>query len=169
MSSTTDPGDDGFEALVRRAVRELPDAPLAWQQAAVGLWPGPLERAAAQLRRVLAVLSFDSAALSAPALGLRSAGAGARHLLFSAGAHDVDLRISVAGAGFDLAGQLLGPSAGGRVEALAEAGGAPLGADLDELGEFRLRGLAPGRYRLSFEVADEAIELPPLDLHRTGP
>lgn len=165
----TDPSDDGFEALVRRAVQALPDAPLAWQQAAIGLWPGPLERAAAQLRRVLAVLNFDSGAMSAPALGLRSGGGGARHLLFNAGAHDVDLRVSVVGAGFDLAGQLLGPSAGGRVEAQAEAGGEPLGAELDELGEFRLRGLAPGRYRLSFQVAEEAIELPPLDLGRTAP
>lgn len=164
-----DPSDDGFEALVRRAVQALPDAPAAWQQAAIDLWPGPLAQAAAQLRKVLAVLSFDSWAASAPALGLRSAGGGPRHLLFSAGEHDVDLRISSAGEGFDLAGQLLGPATGGRVAAAAEAGGEPLQAELDDLGEFRLRGLAAGRYRLSFEVAGEAIELPPLELGRTGP
>lgn len=165
----TDPHDDDFEAQVRRAVRALPDAPLAWQQAAIALWPGPLARAATQLRRVLAVLSFDSGLAPAPALGLRSAGGGARHLVFNAGAHDVDLRIQAAGNGFDLAGQLLGPAAGGRLEALSEAGGAALAAELDELGEFRLRGLPPGRWFLSFQVADEAIELPPLELATAAP
>lgn len=162
------PPDEAFERQLRRTLRELPDAPVAWQRQAIDLWTAREAPAglASVLRRIVAQLSFDSWAVPAPALGLRGARAGTRHLLFTAQGRDVDLRIAPAGDRYQLAGQILGPDAEGRVEVESEpgAGDAVRLALLDELGEFRVDGLVRGQYRLTLHVGDMAIELPSIEV-----
>lgn len=151
----------------------LPDAPAAWQQAAIALWaqhtqpatPGLRDRLAQALAPLRASLRFDSAALPGLALGMRSASTDARQLLFGAGEHDIDLRLSVEGESHRLAGQVLGPQASGSVELAAADGAAPLRtATLDELGGFELAELPPGRYVLTLRLAATSLELPPIEL-----
>jgi hypothetical protein len=170
--------DDELAQQLRRAVQALPDAPLHLQRAAIGLWPGPaapaggglLAQAQGMLTHIAAALSFDSWAAPAVALGMRSLRSPTRHLLFSAQGRDIDLRISpVAGATqgqFAVAGQVLGPDDVGVVELAAE--GAKAGAvhrtSLDAMGEFRIDGLAAGRYNLTLQMGSDAIELPPLEV-----
>lgn len=160
--------DDALSALAHRAHQALPDAPPALLHAALGLWqqahqPSVLQQA---LRRVVAVLSFDSWGLSAQAAGMRGQADDSRHLLFSAEGRDVDLRIAPApGGGWRLAGQVLGPDETGRIALASADGGAEQhSATLDELGEFHLDGLAPGRWTLTLETAHEVVELPTIDV-----
>jgi hypothetical protein len=169
--------DDAFGQLVRRAITELPDAPPAWQRAAIGLWapaPGPvavlqsLARAAA--RQIAAALTFDSWAAPAVAHGMRSLRSPTRHLLFNAQGRDIDLRISPAAQAFALVGQVLGPDDAGSVMierlGLEVAGSTSLPtsagirtAPLDSLGEFRLEGLEGGLYRMTLLLGDDEIVL----------
>ena len=51
--------DDDFERLLRQAVA-LPDAPPALIHRAIALWPAQPAGAPSLLRRLAAVLSFDS-------------------------------------------------------------------------------------------------------------
>ena len=167
--------DDAFSAEVRRALRELPDAPLALQRAAIEMWVAPPPRlgavgdlAVAALRLVSAVLRVDSwgAGQSAAVQGLRALRSPTRHLLFSAEGRDVDLRIAPAAQGFVLAGQILGPDEGGAVELtpLDAAGGLAQQAAIDAMGEFRIEGLAAGRYALALKLGADQIVLPPLQV-----
>lgn len=161
MTPLHDLNDDDLVAAARRAVRALPDAPEAWVQRAIDLLPVP-SLVGTLLRRLQAVLSFDSWAQPAPALGMRSAADDTRHLLFSVEGRDIDLRIVPAGATWALAGQVLGPDEAGTVE-LAGGDGARR-TPLDELGEFRIEGLASGRYTLTLRVAGDEILLPALEV-----
>jgi hypothetical protein len=170
--------DDELAQQLHRAVQALPDAPLHLQRAAVGLWPGPAAQAGASLvamaqgvlTHISAALSFDSWAAPAVALGMRSLRSPTRHLLFSAQGRDIDLRISpVAGAAlgqFAMAGQVLGPDDVGVVELAPEggSGGTVHRTSLDAMGEFRIDGLAAGRYSLTLQMGSDAIVLPPLDV-----
>jgi hypothetical protein len=158
--------DDEFSQQMRRALRELPDAPLALQRAAIGLWvapaPGLLSLAQEAIRQIAAVLSFDSWSTAAVAQGMRSLRSATRHLLFSAEGRDIDLRISPMAEVFGLAGQILGPDEGGTV-CVDRADGVPAEqrrATLDALGEFRVEGLSAGIYRLTLNVGSEQIVLP---------
>ncbi len=167
MNPMDDLSEDGFANQVRRAVRALPDAPAALQRRAVALWPqaGARDVLGAAVRRIAAVLSFDSWATPGPALAMRSVAGATRHLMFTAEGRDVDLRIAPGRDGFTLSGQVLGPDSAGEVELLAEAADRPAGqAALDELGEFRLDGIGRGLYRMTLRVGDDRIELPPLDV-----
>lgn len=167
--------DDEFLHLVQRAVTELPDAPLAMQQAAIGLWPQPalgavLSSAAglaqAIVRQLAAQLSFDSWATTALASGMRSGRSSpARHLLYTAEGRDIDLRVVPAAGSFALTGQVLGPEDQGAVDLVdAVHGAARLTTSLDELGAFRFDGVEPGRYVLTLRLGTDAIALPPLDV-----
>lgn len=166
--------DDALLQAARRAVHELTDAPAAWQQAAQALMPAaavppsPWQAAAAAVvRRLQALLSFDSAALPlAPAGAMRSAGASPRHLLYSVDGRDVDLRISGAGAAFALAGQLLGPDESGLVELAIDDGAGLLAlvAPLDAWGEFRLADARPGVWTLTFRLGADEIVLPAIEV-----
>lgn len=168
--------DDAFGRLVARAVRELPDAPLALQRAAIELFPaagalaGLKTLAQAVVAQISAVLTFDSWAAPALAAGLRAGRSPTRHLLYSAQGRDIDLRVTPEAGAFVLAGQILGPDDSGRVE-LADAADAALPARvaaLDALGEFRLPGVATGAYRLTLHLADARIELPTLEVGETA-
>ncbi len=172
--------DDEFAALARRA-SALPDAPAALVQRAIAAWnPAPsVSQAAAALlqagaravvRQLAAVLTFDSWAASPLAAGLRGPRQPTRQLLFSADGRDVDLRISTAEDNrFMLTGQVFGPDEAGIARLRAQSGDADTAAaeqlgPLDEMGEFRLPGVAAGRYVLSLQLGDAEIVLPAIDL-----
>lgn len=172
--------DDELSRLTQRALRELPEPPQGLQQRVLALFParpglaslgaaaGAL--AAGALRHVLAVLSFDSWAAPTQALGMRSLRDPTRHLLFSAQGRDIDLRIlpGSQGAGFALAGQILGPDEAGQVELRPHGGAAPVHAALDAMGEFRLEGLPAGACTLTLALGGDLIELPTLQLGDPG-
>ena len=168
--------DDALALLAHRARQALPDAPPALLHAAIGLWhtQAPASPAAAlgrALRRVAAVLRFDSWALPPQALGMRGVADDSRHLLFSAEGRDVDLRITrQPGGGWSLAGQVLGPDETGQIRLQPAAGeGAGHRATLDALGEFHLDGVAPGHWCLSLETGDQVVDLPAIDVGGARP
>lgn len=179
--------DEVLVQALQRARRELPDAPLAWQESAMALFSAqaaPLPTASALKdtavalgRLVRAALTFDSWAAPALAGGMRSLRSPTRHLLYSAEGRDIDLRInpqagSQAGQ-FSLSGQILGPDETGRIELLALDGesegqvqAAAQGHEgaLDALGEFRIDGVPAGLYRLTLHVGDAPIVVQPLEV-----
>ncbi len=148
----------------------MPDAPSALLARAYALMP-PTPPASAALpelmrsatRLLAASLRFDSWASPPVALGMRSVPADTRHLLFSAMGRDIDLRISPSEERFALAGQILGPDESGRVE-LAGAGQDLRSAAIDELGEFRLEGIASGTYLVTLRMGKDEIALPPIEV-----
>jgi hypothetical protein len=170
--------DDELVQQLHRAVLALPDAPLSMQRAAIALWPSSVAQAGASLgamaqgvlTHIAAALSFDSWAAPEVGLGMRSLRSPTRHLLFSAQGRDIDLRISPAGGAalgpFAMAGQVLGPDDVGVVELAPEDGhgGTVRRTALDAMGEFRIDGLAAGRYSLTLQMGSDAIVLPPLDV-----
>ena len=174
MPHIDETSDDELGHQLHRALRALPDAPPALLRAAIGLWPpapaamGLRGAAQALIQRVAGVLAFDSWAAPALATGMRSLRSPTRQLLYSAGGRDIDLRIAAAGTAFSLAGQVLGPDETGRVE-LSRLDGSGDGAkarttQLDDLGEFRIEGLAQGVYSLTLHLEGEEVLLPPFDL-----
>jgi hypothetical protein len=157
--------DDDFEHLLRRAIA-LPDAPLAQVRAAIDLWPAQpaLQPSIVRglLSQVSAILSFDSWNIAPLAAGMRSLRSPTRHLLFNAGARDIDLRVTPAGQAFTLTGQVLGPEETGQVELAQIPGDGLRLAALDALGEFRLEGIGAGSYRLTLHLGGDEIVLPAL-------
>lgn len=136
-----------------------------WSRRAQPSPPGLRERVAQALAPLRASLRFDSAALPGLALGMRSASAGTRQLLFGVGEHDIDLRVTLEGERYRVAGQVLGPLQGGTVELAAVDGGAPpRTATLDELGGFEVGELLPGRYVLTLQLGAQPLALPPIEL-----
>jgi hypothetical protein len=165
--------DEELTRLAHRAAA-LPDAPPHRVHKAIALWDAshPVSVAAA-VRRIAAVLSFDSWAGGAAAAGVRSVPSDSRHLLFNAQGRDIDLRIVPLKNGFALSGQILGPDDAGQVALSAEtddgSGPVPLRvAELDALGEFHMDGVARGVYRLTLHVGGEAIELPRIEVGERG-
>lgn len=146
----------------------LPDAPAAWQRRALGAWrtSSPLADALQTLReRVLAVLSFDSWAASPLAAGLRSTGSATRQLVFSVEGRDIDLRIAPGDQRFTVSGQILGPDERGAVALSSEQVALTVHETaLDDFGEFTLKDVAPGRYRLTLMLSQQEIELPAFDI-----
>lgn len=145
----TDQSEDAPPAVIARAIRLLRPAP----QTA----PGSLRR------RIAAILSFDSRGM-ALAPGLRGAAAQPRQLLYGAGEYEVDLRITAVGSAWALAGQVLGPGAGGSVLLEGSAGSAS--AALSELREFSLSPAAAGSYALRLLLDNTEIEIEGLELGR---
>ncbi len=173
MKHPVDP-DDELSRRLRRAIQALPDAPATLQRAAAGLWsvaapaPSPAAMVRSVLNRIVAVLSIDSWAAPAPALGLRSLRSPTRHLLYNAQGRDIDLRIAPAQEAFSLLGQILGPDESGSVQALAQGPNAQMRvAQLDAMGEFRLDGLSPGSYLLTIRVGGDEIVLPTVEVGAT--
>ncbi len=162
--------EDEFAEVVRHAVA-MPNAPDAMIRAAVALFPDPSKPTAADRGRrvaaaIRAVLTFDSWGLAPLAMAVRSMPSDTRHLLFSAEGRDIDLRIRPSATGFELAGQILGPDETGTIEL---NGASQHVAELDELGGFRLDGVAPGRYQATLRLADAIVELASIDVGGRAP
>jgi hypothetical protein len=161
MNASDPPTDEELARLVRAAVA-LRDAPPGWVQRAIGQWPEHGIGFAGALKRVLAVLTFDSAQQSPALLAARSASAAPRQLLFSASGRDIDLRIAPAASAWRLAGQVLGPDESGRVDVASE-GSEPVvlaSAPLSALGEFVIDGIGAGTYQLLLTLGDEVVVVP---------
>jgi anti-sigma factor RsiW len=143
------------------------DAP-PWAIArAVGLFRSRAEQAAPlpNLReRVLARLRLDSAQRPL-ALGLRTGQAAARQLLFGAGEHDLDIRLTPAGSAWVVSGQVLGAEASGSVELRGEA--IRMRAGLNDLSEFALPPVPAGRYALILRLAEAEIAIADLEVGAT--
>lgn len=164
---------DEFAHLVQRAVA-MPDAPTGLVSAAIDHWravpPVSLQSTAQTvLRRVMALLSFDSWVVAPHALGVRAVASDTRHLLFTANGRDIDVRIAPTGGQFALTGQILGPDESGEVElttASDGAAGTPGAhvATLDRMGEFRLDGIRRGIYVMTLRLSGDEIVLPPIDV-----
>ncbi|CAD5374300.1 conserved hypothetical protein [Rubrivivax sp. A210] len=160
--------DEEFAQQVQKAVRALPDAPASWQRAAVNLWTVAAFKSAVQsvVRRVAAVLTFDSWATPALAHGMRSLRSPTRHLLFSAQGRDIDLRIATVAETFSVAGQILGPDDAGSIELAVQRGEdrAAHVTHLDALGEFRIDGVRGGTYVLTLRMGGDEIVLPAVEV-----
>jgi len=165
--------EDEFAQLVQRAVA-LPDAPPALLRAAIGQWhaaqPSLLEAAAkAIVKRVAAVLTFDSWAVGSLAFGVRAVPSDTRHLLFNTQGRDIDVRIAPAAGHFAVTGQILGPDETGVVELAHASGDGDTAASahttaLDAMGEFRLEGVQRGAYVLTLRLGEDEIVLPRIDV-----
>ena len=123
-------------------------------------------------RSLKAALTFDSGFQAA--FGVRSAGAtSARRLIFETEAADVALSFNPrpGGGGWNLDGQVL-PRAPLEREADDEppvarltGGGTPgYTARIDELGEFIVEGVEPGRYDISVSLENIEVLLPTVEL-----
>ncbi len=99
--------------------------------------------------RITAALVLDSRNSLAPAGARSPSGAASFHLLYEAADTSIYLHCEPEAVGWQLDGQVLpgsAPQTGWAVVVTGTAGTA--GADTDESGEFRLRGVAPGTYKM---------------------
>ncbi|KPF42016.1 hypothetical protein D621_21085 [beta proteobacterium AAP51] len=160
-------------AAALHASRVMHDAPEALVQRALGLWSrqapapqpaGALAQGAAQLRRLVAKLAFDSLGLTPQAAGLRgSVGMAPRQLLYTAEGCDVDLRFTAAEDGMHwvVSGQVLGPDLAGHALLQPAAPGAPAQERAwNDLAEFHFAPVAAGPCTLVLRSADWQLELP---------
>jgi anti-sigma factor RsiW len=114
-----------------------------------------------QRRRIPALLQFDSRQQPL-ALGVRSGPAAVRQLLLKAEDYVLDVRVTPAGAAWQVSGQLLGPDANGQVELQGET--TTVQIELNELGEFSLPPVPTGSYNFLLHLADLDLDLPTLYL-----
>lgn len=135
------------------------DAPRDVLSAAIDIF---LERKHGPLRRIVALLTFDSYS-AGPAFGVRSLPTASRQMLYSAEEIDLELRITTQNGECILAGQVIGEDcADGQVEISGVAGTSR--AVLNEVCEFTLPPIPPGNYSLTVRMPDRQIEIPELEL-----
>jgi hypothetical protein len=133
------------------------NAPAAAIAAAKRLFrPAPPAR-----RQVAANLRFDSAHMPA-AVGMRAGVATERQLLFTAAEYTIDLRVAPRGEHWAVSGQLLGATAGEKVE--LRGSGWMSSAPLNEQSEFVLPLAPRGSYTLNVQLADFDISIGDLEL-----
>jgi len=114
------------------------------------------------LRRIIGILSFDSLT-PAMAFGVRSGQSRSRQLIYSAEENDIDLRMTLQDEKWIIAGQVLSPRCvGGRVE--IDGPQVSLTAQLNDLCEFTIEPLPPGKYLLRVKLTDMEVEIPQLEL-----
>lgn len=148
----TDEMEDAPVYVVAQAVRALRDhAP------AVPTAPEP----AGVFQRIRAMLEFDSGTM-APAAELRSGQTLTRQVLFSAGDHDIDLRVTRVGDRWEVSGQVLGDCEAGTVR--LAGGDLEVEADIDDLCEFRLQPVPAGVYTLFAQFSGLDVEVPDLTI-----
>lgn len=171
------PGRAEEELAARlHASRRLEDAPEAVIQRALGLWHSraapassavaPESAVAAGLRRLVAVLKFDSAAASPAALGLRSGSESTRQLLYFSEGRDIDLRIAPVatphGRQWRVSGQVFGPDVVGVAE--LRCGEQTRVLSWSDLAEFSFPNVGAGRCVLVLRSHDWQLELPAFDV-----
>lgn len=140
------------------------DAPRDAISRAIGLFQTTSTQQSALVRRVLAILSFDSLGLN-PALGIRSGFSESRQLLYTAEDNDIDLHITAADNKWMIAGQVLGQGCqGAEVEIQGE--GVSLSTRLNESCEFALPAVPSGDYKLRLRLSDIEVEVPRLELRK---
>jgi len=138
------------------------DAPPAAIAAALRLFRPPVKpERPGVLQRLVAALRFDSRQQPL-ALGMRSGQTAGRHLLYSAGDFDLDIRLTQRSGRWSLAGQVMGQVAGGEVE--LEGAGAVVRDMVTELGEFSLFPVPAGRYTLRLRLDAVEIEVAELEI-----
>lgn len=115
------------------------------------------------VKRIVAALSFDSFD-RAPAFGVRSGPGAARQLLYSAGDHDIDLRINEQeDQRWAIAGQVLGEHcASGEISLHGYE--VSNSAYLNEQCEFTLPAVPAGTYELVVRLADVEVEVPRIEI-----
>jgi hypothetical protein len=113
------------------------------------------------LRRIMAVLVFDSARLML-ASNMRSGPPVKRQLVFRAAELGLDIHVVSAGSEWTISGQVLGSDEGGQVALRGQA--ATLQATLNDLSQFTLPPIASGTYTLIVRLKDRAIEIPTLEI-----
>jgi hypothetical protein len=112
------------------------------------------------VQKILGVLQMDLSGAQ-PAFGERSASVSpTRQMLFQAGDHSVDLRISKGENGLLVQGQILGE---GFADAVAKLGG--FQAATNELSEFKFTEIPGGKYDLILQTADREIVIAGLELN----
>lgn len=173
MNSLPELDDDAITQRLHQS-RQLEDAPEHVVQRALDLWQMSRRAQAGPnlIRRIIAVLTFDSSGMSPAAFGMRSAAGTMRQMLFSAEGHDVDLRISpIEGdsndpsqARWQLSGQVLGPDCSGALVLTDSNGSAVRQSTLDDLGEFRLPAVRSGSYVLTLRLVETEIVLSTIDI-----
>lgn len=177
------PPDPALERVLR-ASRTMHDASAEVQERAMAIFtaaraaqpsaPPRTPSALAAAGQRLARLVFDSLAPagSAYALGLRGDAAAARQWLFSAGEHDVDLRLDHDGLPgaqpWRLSGQVLGPDGARTVRLVEDAGPATFVAALGELGDFVFDRLPAGRWSLFVDFEGWSLVLAPIAWPEAG-
>jgi hypothetical protein len=166
MAPVRDPSDDELVRLLRGEALQV-DAPEHVVRRALGVFPPPRPAPRpAVLERLVAALSFDSAAGTPLALGVRGAAAEARQLVFTAEGRDIDLRLVPVGeAGdtdFEVSGQVLGPDTAGTI--VLEGGGTTRTVQLNELSEFSFGAVPVGDYTLTMQLQGAVVVVPALHL-----
>lgn len=114
------------------------------------------------IRRLVATLMRDSWHSMLQPTGLRSVQAWPRALLLNAGDRELDLQVAPRDRGWQLVGQVLGPEEPGAVTLSSPA--ERVTARLNELGEFVLPPVAPGRYTLTVTQGELEIVVPDLEI-----
>lgn len=143
------------------------DAPPAVIARAVSLFRArAVEPTPSLLQRLVAALTFESTPHT-PAFGLRSAESTVRQLIFAAGDYDIDLRVTPAGADWQLAGQVLGPDAG-RGEVTLVIGNATVTAPLDDNAAFTFPLLPAGEAALTLRCGDVELVIEALFIGAGG-
>lgn len=166
MKPVRDLTDEEIARLLRDESRQS-DAPEHVIQRALGVYRRRAEARPGVLDRIVALLTFDSAASSPLALGVRGTAAAARQLLFSAEGRDIDLRIAPSpggSAGVEVSGQVLGPDMRGTI--LLEGAAGHWSTELNELSEFSFEAVPAGHYTLTLQLQGAIVVLPALQLEQ---
>jgi hypothetical protein len=114
-----------------------------------------------QLRRILAVLTFDSMHMPLTS-NMRSEMGTKRQLVFQAAEFDLDMHIASSGSECIISGQVLGSTEGGQAELRGSTGSVQ--APLNDLSQFTLPPVAAGIYTLSVRLKDVVIVVPSLEI-----
>lgn len=142
------------------------DAPAYLVERAMNLFNAHIaEKAPSLLQRLHAVLQFDSWQMT-PAWGLRAGQSSARQIMFNAGEHDLDLRITPLGQSWVISGQVLGTGQHGQVtlKEINDSANINLQAELNDLLEFTLPATAAGKYQLVLTLDNVEVIVPEFEL-----
>jgi len=107
--------------------------------------------------QLVGALRFDSATMP-PAYGMRGIPEnGDRQLLYEAGPFEIELHMRQRRAGWDLSGQVLGPTSATSGEMRVIGARASARSRLSELLEFQLPTLPHGTYQMELRLAGDAL------------